>query len=281
MFESPNHKIFPISIENKNSNRIAQFSGFLEDSEISYETKDQQLPFAPLSFTNDSIATRIIEKVKFTFIIIGYDHRDCLVNWYSFSLLRKDIRPRYQIINEQYMPNIENLEGLLTIKSKILPRGREKINIHLTNFSYNINKELGMFAWDIKDENKPYSDVANLLPDEDNNLAMIPVSFKVQIEGKVLLDIDETLNTEARQEDTASAKINERQKKETRRQQLERKIILNEQTLILNGLATRDPRTGIITYKHDLINKSPYDVNYKYIKTYRERLEELQNPSED
>lgn len=149
------------------------FPAFLEDSDITYDIKEQSLPFAPVSFTNDSMALRVLEKAKFTFNVFSHNEEECKANWSKFYDLRQIIKPRYTMLNEQLVPNIENITGFIKIKFSGMPHDRDIIDIHLTNFSYIINKELG------------YLEVDNKL---------IPIGFKISIEGKVLLKLEETIS---------------------------------------------------------------------------------------
>lgn len=154
-------------------NNSYSFPAFLEDSDITYDLKEQPLPFAPVSFTNDSMALRVLEKVKFTFNIFSHNEKECIENWDKFKHLRNIIKPRYVLVNEQLVPKIENVTGFIKIIFNGMPHNRSSIDVHLISFSYLINKDLGFL---------------------EKNKNLIPIGFKISLEGKVLLPLSETIS---------------------------------------------------------------------------------------
>lgn len=159
-------------------NRLV-FKAFLEDSDITYDMKDQTLPFAPTSFNNDSMMLRVLQKVKFTFGVFSEDRDECIRNYKNLLNLITMIKPSYAQVYDQYAPYPSNVTGYFFVKFKGLPLTQDTVAIHITNFAYTFNKDAGYLQVE---------------PAEINNNKLIPLAYKLTIEGRVLLNFDQTAN---------------------------------------------------------------------------------------
>lgn len=157
------------------------FKAYLEDSDMFYEMKDQQLPFAPTSFRNDSAMIRVLERAKFTFNVFSESKTECIENYKNLQKLLINIKPSYGKVYDQYVPANTNITGYFNVKFAGIPRGN--IDLHLTSFTYNINKDLGYLEVDNGELSKG-----------QKGSKLIPISYKISIEGKVLLEFTETTN---------------------------------------------------------------------------------------
>ncbi len=164
------------------------FKAYLENSDISYETREQQLPFAPVSFTNDTAAIRLLQKAKFTFNVLSEYRSECVENYNNLLALIQSIKPSYTIIDEQYVPDKNNINGYVNLKFDGLPLQQKSVKLHVTQFSYEINKEMGYLQIpekELKHNKNPKKFV-------DGEPKLIPIAYKIDIEGKILQTFGET-----------------------------------------------------------------------------------------
>ena len=168
------------------------FKAYLEDSDITYETKDMQLPFAPVSFTNDSMATRVMEKAKFTFNVYSETRKECIDNYNELQTLIKSIKPSYRYIQEQLAPVASNVTGFVNINFIGMPSGRDNITMHLNSFSYTLDKEIGYIQVPVSDlaSNKDAESYSYYDP---SGMKLIPLAFKISLDGKILLPFEQTV----------------------------------------------------------------------------------------
>lgn len=164
-----------------------QFKAYLEDSDINHVTKDQPLPFAPLSFTNDSMATRLNETAKFTFNVFSETREECINNYKNLLRLIESIKPIYYILDDQYVPSNLNVNGLVQLYFSGMP-SRDEVKLHLTSFNYSLNKEIGYIQVPNVEINDPKSASFYNKP-----MKLIPLAYKVSLEGKVLLPFNSTI----------------------------------------------------------------------------------------
>lgn len=161
------------------------FKAYLEDSDISYEMKDQQLPFVPTSFVNDTMAIRVMQKAKFSFNVFSETRTECVNNWKNLHTLLVKIRPSYAYVRDQLKASPSNVTGFVNVEFKGLPE-RNTVTLHLNSFSYAPNKELGYLQVPADlTNNKFYKN-----PEEK----FIPIAYKLSLEGKVLLPFGSTAN---------------------------------------------------------------------------------------
>lgn len=167
------------------------FKAYLEDSDITHNVRDQALPFAPLSFNNDSMATRVNETAKFTFNVFSETRGECIQNFNNLLKLIRSIKPIYEIVDYQYVPDFSNLTGLVELFFSGMP-SRDIVKLHLNNFNYSINKELGYIQVPREEilDYKKSTEVGFYSP---GNMKLIPLAYKISLEGKVLLPFDQTV----------------------------------------------------------------------------------------
>lgn len=174
------------------------FRAYLEDSDISYEMKEQSLPFAPISFNNDSMMLRVLQKLKLTFNVFADNREQCIKNYESLIKLIEYTKPMYYKVYDQWAPSPLNVVGYFTVKFNGLPlellvdgelKNQDTVIIHLTSFSYTLNKDVGYI-------NVPYySDgrYENYSSKDETGSKLIPLAYKISLEGKILQRFTETI----------------------------------------------------------------------------------------
>lgn len=182
-----------------------RFKAYLENSDVSYETREQQLPFAPVSFVNDTAAIRLLQKAKFTFNVLSEYRSECVQNYKNLLKLIQSIKPSYTIIDEQYVPNKNNINGYVSLTFDGLPLQQKSVKLHVTQFSYEINKEMGylQIPQNELDNNKNPKKFVNGEP------KLIPIAYKIDIEGKILQTFGETANVTGNFYTTPNVSIND------------------------------------------------------------------------
>jgi hypothetical protein len=192
-----------------------KFKALLENHSVGVQLKEQNLSFTPLSFVNDKVATRTTYSIKLKFNVFSENSEDCFTNYANLHNLLYTIKPKFIFTNEQYLPVTQNNTGLITIKFKGLPALRsltnkrlpyldpaDRLTIHLTSFSFDINNEMGYynapFGKDkIKDEGDMYFGEENyVINDGTNNSRLVPIGYSLNIEGNVLLPFEDTVRIE-------------------------------------------------------------------------------------
>jgi len=166
------------------------FKAYLEDSDVSYETRDVSLPFAPTSFVNDKMATRLMQKAKFTFNVFSETRLECISNYNNLLRLIYSIKPFFEYIDDQLAPLGSNITGLVSIRFAGMPMVGDSVNLHLNSFSYTINKEIGYIQVPNKEIRDPR---ANASFYDSSGMKLIPLAYKISLEGKILLPFDGTV----------------------------------------------------------------------------------------
>jgi hypothetical protein len=163
-----------------------RFKAYLDESEVSYQIMEQNLAYTPLSFVNDKVHTRTTQKVKLKFNVFSEDFNEAQENYNQLHKLIESIKPKFSFVREQYLPDIKNNKGLISVKFKGLPKVSSEYGddlvIHLSQFSYDINKELGYIE-------RPMSGSGYI--GGDNRL--IPIAYVLNISGQILLPFKETI----------------------------------------------------------------------------------------
>ena len=180
------------------------FKAFLEDSDINHVTKEQPLPFSPLSFVNDAMATRLNETAKFTFNVFSETREECITNYRSLLALIQSIKPIYYILDDQYVPSNSNVTGLVNLSFLGMP-SRNSVDLHLTSFNYSINKEIGYIEI-------PLSEISNTNNPsfyDQSGMKLVPLAYKISLDGKVLLPFNSTIRKIGERKKASSANINE------------------------------------------------------------------------
>jgi hypothetical protein len=172
-----------------------RFKAYLDESEVSYQIMEQNLAYTPLSFVNDKVHTRTTQKVKLKFNIYSEDFTEAQENYNQLHKLIESIKPKFSLVREQYLPDVRNNTGLLSVKFKGLPKISKKYGddlvIHLSQFTYDINKELGYIE-------RPFSGAG--YTGGDNRL--IPIAYVLNIAGQILLPFKETVRVDPKPEET-------------------------------------------------------------------------------
>ena len=188
------------------------FPAYLENSALETSIIEQQMPFAPLSFTNDSIHLRNMYKVNFVFNVFAEDRSQTFKNYDNLLDLMEIIKPKYLVYNSQFIPSQANLTGLISISFKGLPRiskfsgvgnDQDRLKIHLTNFNYTPIQDMGFIEvpYDIPDSK---TDVGGTRQEGRENkyyitekMRLLPIGYKLTIAGKVLLKFQDTVRSPA------------------------------------------------------------------------------------
>lgn len=165
------------------------FKAYLEDSDVNHVTKDQQLPFSPVSFVNDSMATRLNETVKFSFNVFSETREECVENYKNLLRLIQSIKPIYYVLNDQYVPSNSNVTGLVTLSFSGMP-SRNTVKLHLNNFNYSLNKDIGYIELTNEEIRNPKSENLSFF---SKSMKLVPLAYKINLEGKVLLPFRETI----------------------------------------------------------------------------------------
>lgn len=164
-----------------------KFKAYLEKSDVQVKLIDTNLQYAPLNFTNNTQLIKTQYSVDFSFNVFAEDENEAKTNYVQLHDLLATIKPSYTRISGQLIPNSTNIFGLITLKFRGLPRlSRTKtdLDIYVTNFTYEINKDMGFFDTQL-------SDLVN--KNQAENL-LTPIAYKVGIAGRVLLPLDEAVN---------------------------------------------------------------------------------------
>ena len=171
-----------------------RFKAYLDESEVSYQIIEQNLAYTPLSFVNDKVHTRTTQKVKLKFNVYSEDLTEAQENYDKLEKLTESIKPKFSLVREQYLPDVRNNTGLLSVKFKGLPKISKKYDddlvIHVSQFTYDINKELGYVE-------RPMSGLGYT-----DSLRLIPVAYSLMISGQILLPFEETIRMDTKPEET-------------------------------------------------------------------------------
>jgi hypothetical protein len=196
-FEKLNLTIADLVDGTKESPVRYRFKAYLDESEISYQIMEQSLAYTPLSFVNDKVHTRTTQKVKLKFNVFSEDFEEAQENYDKLHKLLESIKPKFQLIREQYLPDVRNNTGLISVKFKGLPKVSadkykdDDLVIHLSQFSYEINKELGYIE-------RPISGGGYI--GAENRL--IPIAYALNIAGQILLPFQETIRLDKKENKT-------------------------------------------------------------------------------
>lgn len=162
-----------------------KFDVFLEESQNIFDLKFLENKYVSTDINNDKIYTKMLQKVRFSFLVIPNNKSQCVENFKNIKDILKEIKPKYSVRESQYVSNIKNLTGFITIKFLGLPITSREATINLTAFQYQMDKDSGFL-----EINKNLNITGSTTKDQDDNL-FIPIIFKIYIEGNVLLSFDE------------------------------------------------------------------------------------------
>lgn len=273
-----------LNILNTQSGSLLSFKAYLEDSDITYEVKDQQLPFVPTSFTNDSMALRVTEKAKFTFNVFSETRQECVENYINLNKLITSIKPSYSYVFDQISPYLSNVVGYFNINFKGFPDGRDNILLHLNSFSYNINKDLGYI-------HVPVSEINGNIPSyyDSTGMKLIPIGYKISLEGKILLEFDKTANvfgqpstdpdisagvSREQQQQQTQVQADQRTEQEKKRDQVIAGAQAVVDTLVNNGFAKK-LSSGGYKYTAAIEQNKKAQTQYNVLQQYQQNFAKL------
>jgi len=202
------------------------FKAYLEKSDVQVKFVDETLKYTPLGYTNNTLLTKVIYNVDFSFNVFSEDLEEAVQNYVYLHKLFNIIKPSYKIKNNQYIPNSENIFGLLDIFFKGLPvlGVTEWLPVYVTNFNYQINKEMGFieadfpydfrgdFREDFEQLDKEGSDktIKRDLKFEGiatfKNYRLIPLAYKLEIAGRVQLPLKQSIWNKSMEKENAALK---------------------------------------------------------------------------
>lgn len=166
-----------LKITDKVKNSSYFFKAYLEKSDISVKILDTNLQYAPISYTNNTQFLKTQYTVDFSFNVFAETLEEAKQNYNKLHDLLNSVKPSYNYLNSQLLPYSQNIFGLLSVHFLGIPRlskTTRDLDIYVTNFVYSMNKDMGFV--------------------QDNNNELIPVAYKIDLSGRVLLSIDESAN---------------------------------------------------------------------------------------
>lgn len=198
---------------------IYRFKAYLEKSDVSIKTLDTNLQYAPLNFTNNTQFQKIQYSVDFSFNVFAEDRDEAMDNYDQLHRLLQTAKPSYTFVNNQYLPNADNIFGLISLKFSGLPKlskRSDELDIYITNFAYTINKDMGF----IEIPYDPEFDELDTAHTTRNNLSggnnrLLPIAFKIDLSGRVLLSLDESIKSSTAKQKVATQKTKANQPKST------------------------------------------------------------------
>jgi hypothetical protein len=189
------------------------FKAYLEKSDVQVKFVDETLKYTPLGYTNNTLLTKIVYNIDFSFNVFSEDFDEAVQNYVYLHKLINMIKPKYTIKNNQYIPDPKNIFGLLQIYFKGLPvlSKFDYLPVYVTNFNYQINKDMGFiegnFPYDLKgDERLDYEQLDREAKTAASirkvnfegialfkNYRLLPLAYKLDIAGRVQLSLNESI----------------------------------------------------------------------------------------
>lgn len=199
-----------INITNKSDGRKLSFKAFLEKNDISYQVQEANLEYAPISLPNDSIVTRILQSIDFSFNVFSETRNEAIENYEKLHSLIDFLKPEYTEVGGQLIPNQKNSFGQITLNFSGLPKiskSGDELGVVIKNFSYSINQDMGYIEL-------PYDNTdRRLFRYFDSGMRLVPIAYKVSIGGRLALAPQDTTiilpDAAARQQQLDEQKINE------------------------------------------------------------------------
>lgn len=170
----------------RNDNGEVFFKSFLEDASEQFIIAESPLQAAPLASISESIVTKLGRKVRLVFNVMSEDRREAFINYQKLFDLIEMLKPMYFLIGRELVPANKNIFGLVHLQFSGLPILQNWQLITPTNFSYEINKDLGYIHMpfdETYDETRYTS---------DKNMQLVPIAFRLTFEGKVNLNMYDT-----------------------------------------------------------------------------------------
>lgn len=170
------------------------FKPFLEESSIIFDIETIQSPIVPVFMNNSNTHTRTLQKARFSFNVFPDSRDECILNYKNLKKVLAAIKPVYGADRTQLIPHKSLFNGFISIKFSGLFPGKEKINLKLNSFSYDINQDLGYIQVpysEILTSGGPRSFSAKSYNGDRGN-KMIPIGYNIKLEGNILQPFSET-----------------------------------------------------------------------------------------
>jgi hypothetical protein len=182
---------FPIDGSGRPLGNI-NFKPYVEKAELTFAMEEVQLPYAGPSLPNDKIPIRLVHNLNLGFKVFSENRDEAISNYDKLHRLINAVKPKTTIDEfGRRRPRAENLLGYLKVFFQGLPNVA-KVNekdpyvIHVTSFSYTINKDLGYI-------HLPYNNIDNRKTFfAEKGMRMVPIGYDVSLVGKLNLDLDST-----------------------------------------------------------------------------------------
>jgi len=187
-----------LKIKDKQSGETYDFKAYLEKSAVQVKTIDTSIQYAPLNFTNNMQFLKTQYSVDFSFNVFAEDRDESFQNYDKLHDLLKIIKPTYKTISDQYLPNAGNIFGLIQVQFAGLPKisKRPELDIYVTNFAFNLNQDMGFLQAPYNPDDRT-NENRQLLYAPGEQL-LVPVAYRVDISGRVLLPLEESIRVTER-----------------------------------------------------------------------------------
>lgn len=131
---------------------LTTFKAYLEKSDLQVKFVDETIKYTPLGYSNNTQLMKTNYNMDFSFNLFSENETEAAENYFNVMKLLFLLRPKYQLKNNQYIPDAKNLFGLISLKyDGMIPlryNGNNEMRMYVTNFSYQINKDLGYASID-------------------------------------------------------------------------------------------------------------------------------------
>jgi hypothetical protein len=162
-----------IKIVDNIQSKPVNFKAYLTDSNVDFKLMDQTMAYAPLSFRNNKIHTRTTISTKLSFDILAESHAEAISNYQNLDFLLEAIKPQYTVINQQYLPDLKNSFGLISLMFRGLKPLEDSKFIYLEQFEYRIIKDMGFIT--------------------TTDQKLMPIGFSLSIGGRILQEFKENV----------------------------------------------------------------------------------------
>lgn len=175
-------KLTKIKINIKENGGQLSFDAFLEKSEIQIKFIDTQQQYSPLGNSSNQQINQSLYSVDLSFNVFSDNENEAKTNYTKLHTLIKGIRPNYSFDSRinKLRPKPSNKFGLISISFAGLPKlsTNSFIDVYVTNFAFTFNKDMGYIKtkWPAKSD------------------YLVPISYKVDLAGKLLLPLVDRIN---------------------------------------------------------------------------------------
>jgi len=143
------------------------------------EIISSDIPYPSLNFPSPKLPNRLSKKINFSFSTFSAQLYDAVDNYNQLETFLKHTKPRYykKGVAGVYQYNNLNTRGSIRIYFNGFIEVDQYVAVNMTNFSYEINEELGYVYYDGEQIKKN--------PPVIGNKGMYPIGFKLSIEGVI------------------------------------------------------------------------------------------------